>query len=164
MPRRGNKILQNIVSICEKCSGSEEDENEVIQNEDEIEILESDESMQAGESSDSEKENHQKLGLRRKRMRILSDSESENETSITESSQNSDAYCDTEIAVDGTTWTKLKVGGSSGRYPFHKIFKDIAGPTSYVKRNVMEDNVSSAFHLIRTKNMIVVLKKKHVVF
>ena len=87
MSRRGNKILQNIVSTCEECSGSEEDENEVIQNEDEIEILESDESMQTGESSDSEKENQQKLGLRRKRMRILSDAESENETSITRSSK-----------------------------------------------------------------------------
>ncbi|KAK9503506.1 hypothetical protein O3M35_010051 [Rhynocoris fuscipes] len=43
MSRRGNKILQNIVSICEECSGSEEDENEEIQDEDEIEILESDE-------------------------------------------------------------------------------------------------------------------------
>lgn len=87
MSRRGNKILQNIVSICEECSGSEEDENEVIQDEDEIEILESDESMQAGDSSDIEKENHQKFGLRRKRMRILSsDSESENETSIRRSS------------------------------------------------------------------------------
>lgn len=109
-----SKILQNIVSICEECSGSEEDENEVIQNEDEIGILESDESMQAGESSDNGKENHQKLGLRRKRMCFLSDSESENETSITESSQNSNAFCDTEIAVDGTTWMKLKVGWSNG--------------------------------------------------
>ena len=45
-------------------------------------------------------------------------------------------------------------GGSSGRYPVHKIFKDIAGPTGYAKRNVMEGNVSSAFHLIITKNMI----------
>lgn len=117
--------------------------------------MESDESMQAGDSSDIEKEYHQKFGLRRKRMRILSsDSESENETSIRRSSQNSEAVCDTEIAVDGTTWTKLKVCGSSGRYPFHAIFKEIAGPTGYAKRNVMEGNVSSAFHLIITKEMI----------
>lgn len=46
------------------------------------------------------------------------------------------------------------MGGSSGRYPFHTIFKDIAGPTGYAKRNVMEGNVSSAFHLIITKKMI----------
>ena len=126
----------------------------MIQNEDEIEIFESDESMQAGESSDSEKENLQNLGLCKKRMRILSDPESGNDTSFSRLSQNSDAFCGTEIAVDGRIWTKLEVGGSGGRSPVHKIFKDIAGPTGYAKRNVMEGNVSSAFHLIITKNMI----------
>ncbi|OWR47705.1 hypothetical protein KGM_208179A, partial [Danaus plexippus plexippus] len=79
MSRRGDKILHKIVSISEECSGSEED-IDFIQNEDEIEILESDESMQAKESSDSEEENLQKLSSHRKRMRILSDAESENET------------------------------------------------------------------------------------
>uniref|UniRef100_A0A1A9UVM7 Uncharacterized protein n=1 Tax=Glossina austeni TaxID=7395 RepID=A0A1A9UVM7_GLOAU len=54
MSRRENKILQK-KNACEECSGSEDDENEVIQNEGEIEILKSDENMQAGESSDSEK-------------------------------------------------------------------------------------------------------------
>uniref|UniRef100_A0A1A9ZA79 Uncharacterized protein n=1 Tax=Glossina pallidipes TaxID=7398 RepID=A0A1A9ZA79_GLOPL len=77
MSRRENKLLQK-KNVCEECFGSEEDENEVIQNEGGIEILESDETMQEGESSDSEKENQQKLGLRRKSMRILSDAESEN--------------------------------------------------------------------------------------
>lgn len=156
MSRRGNNILKNIVSISEEFSGTscEEDENEITQNKDEIEILESDEIGQTGESSDSEKENLQNLCRSRKRMRILSDSESENETNIPRSSQNLDAVCDTEIAIDGIIWTKLKVGGSSGRPPVHRIFKDIAGPTGYSKRNVMEGNVSSAFHLIIIKNMI----------
>uniref|UniRef100_A0A1A9UYC2 DDE_Tnp_1_7 domain-containing protein n=1 Tax=Glossina austeni TaxID=7395 RepID=A0A1A9UYC2_GLOAU len=109
-------------------------------NKDEIEIKESDESMQAGEPSDSEKEIQQKLDLRRKRMRILSGAESENETNITRSSKNNIGR-----------WTTLEVGGYSGRYPIRKIFKDISG---YAKRTVMEGNVSSAFHLIITKNMI----------
>ena len=125
--------MKNIVTNSEECSGSEEAETEVIQNEDEIGIFESDESMQTGESSDSEKENQQNLDLHRKRMRILSDSESGNETSILRTAQNSDAFCGTEVAVDGTIWTKLGVDGSSVRPPVHKIFKDIAGSTSYAK-------------------------------
>jgi hypothetical protein len=63
------------------------------------------------------------------------------------------AVCDTEIAVDGTIWKKLEVGRSSGR-PIHTIFKDIAGPTGYAKRNVMAGSVSSALHLIISKNML----------
>ena len=81
----------------------------MIQNEDEIEILESDESIQTGKSLDSEEANQQNLGLRRKRMRILSDSESGNERSIPRSDQNSNAFCGSEIAVDGIIWTKVQV-------------------------------------------------------
>uniref|UniRef100_A0A1B0BLL8 Uncharacterized protein n=1 Tax=Glossina palpalis gambiensis TaxID=67801 RepID=A0A1B0BLL8_9MUSC len=107
-----------MVSICEEYSGSEEDENEVIQNEDEIVILKSDEEKG--------------------------------------SSQNSDASYGTDVAVDRTTWTKLEVNRSICRYPIHKIFKNIAGPTGHGKKNLME--VNSAFHLIITKNTIEQIK------
>ena len=62
-------------------------------------------------------------------MHILHDSETEKDENISRSSQNLDAICDTEIAVDGTIWKKLEIGGSSGRPAIHKIFKDIADPT-----------------------------------
>uniref|UniRef100_A0A0K0G3K6 DDE_Tnp_1_7 domain-containing protein n=1 Tax=Strongyloides venezuelensis TaxID=75913 RepID=A0A0K0G3K6_STRVS len=76
-------------------------------------------------------------------MRAFSDSESENETIISGSFQSLEAFCHTEIAVNGTTWSKLEVGGSSGRYPIHQIFKGIAGPSGYEKRNVIEGSVSN---------------------
>ena len=42
-----------------------------------------------------------------------------------------------EIAIDGTQWIKLKAGGSRGRTSVRMIFKDIAGPTGYAKRNIV---------------------------
>ena len=69
-------------------------------------------------------------------MRILSSSDSKNErTSIPSTSQN--VMGEIEIAIDGTQWIKLKAGGSRGRTSVRMIFKDIAGPTGYAKRNIV---------------------------
>lgn len=72
------KKKKKIVSISEDCSGirCEENENELSQNENKIEILKSNRSGRTEESS--EKENFQNFHCNRKRMHILSDSESEN--------------------------------------------------------------------------------------
>ena len=42
----------------------------------------------------------------------------------------------------------VQAGKSAGRPPVHMIFKDIAGPTGYAKRNIMSGCVTSAFELI----------------
>ena len=55
-------------------------------------------------------------------MHLPCESESKNHTNVPRSSQNLNAVRDTEIAVDGTTWKKLKIDGSSGRRPIHPIF------------------------------------------
>ena len=44
-------------------------------------------------------------------------------------------------------WSKVKEGGTAGRSPTQNIFRDLAGPTGYAKRNIMLD-VFSAFVLI----------------
>ncbi|CAD1469964.1 unnamed protein product, partial [Heterotrigona itama] len=118
-----------------ECSGTsyEENENELSQNEDEIEIPKLDESGQTEKSSDSEVGNFRNFRRSRKRIRIPSDSKSENDANIPRSSQNLDAFCDTEIGIDETIWKKLEVGGSSGRPLIHTIFKNVAGPTSSAK-------------------------------
>ncbi|KOC63609.1 hypothetical protein WH47_02490 [Habropoda laboriosa] len=98
-------------------------------------------------SSDSEEENFFKMRRNKKRMRIISSSDTEDErTSIPSTSR--DVMEEIEIAADGTEWVKLKAGKSRGRPPAHFIFKDIAGPTGYAKRNIMSGCVTSAFELI----------------
>lgn len=89
---------------------------------------------------------------KRKRMCILSTSDSENETSISNISRN--VIGETEITIDGTQWIKLETGGSSGRPLTYTIFKDIAGPTSYAKKNIMPGYVNSTFELIIDRQMI----------
>ena len=83
----------------------------------------------------------------KKRMHIFSSSDSEDgRTSIPSTSQN--VIGKIEIVIDGTQWIKLKAGESRGRTPVRMIFKDIAGPTGYAKKNVMLNCVTSAFELI----------------
>lgn len=54
----------------------------------------------------------------------------------------------TEIASDGTIWTRIEEGGVAGRSPVHSAFKDVQGPTAHAKRNIMNGNVSSASLLL----------------
>ena len=86
-------------------------------------------------------------------MRILSSSDSKNErTSIPSTSQN--VMDEIEIAIDGTQWIQLKAGESRGRTPVRMIFKDIAGPTGYAKRNIMLGCVTSAFEWIIDRHIM----------
>lgn len=49
---------------------------------------------------------------------------------------------------------RLKAGKSRGRTPIRMIFKDIAGPTGYAKRNIMSGCVTSAFELIIDRHIM----------
>ncbi|XP_068980989.1 uncharacterized protein [Bombus flavifrons] len=153
--RRYNKILNKIVNINEDRSEdtSEEGQYELGQSVADSESFEYIESGEIEGSSDSEEETFLKVCRNKKRMRILSSFDSEDErTSIPSTSQN--VIGEIEIAVDGTQCIKLKAGGSRGRMPVRIIFKDIAGPTSYAKRNIMSGCVTSAFELIIDRHIM----------
>ncbi|XP_068972161.1 uncharacterized protein [Bombus flavifrons] len=144
-----SKILNKIVNISKDCSEdtSEEDQYELGQSEVDSESSGYIESGEIEGSSDTEKENFLKACRNKERMRILSSSDCEDKrTSIPSTSQN--VMGEIEIAADGTQWIKLKAGGSRGRTPVRMIFKDIAGPTGYAKRNIMSSCVTSAFEFI----------------
>ncbi|KAK1131936.1 hypothetical protein K0M31_016078 [Melipona bicolor] len=84
---------------------SEEDQYELLESEDENEGSECIESGEIERSLDSEEENFFKVYRSKKRMRILSSSDSEDRrTSIPSTSQN--VMGEIEIAVDGTRWIK----------------------------------------------------------
>nr|XP_012152690.1 PREDICTED: uncharacterized protein LOC105664119 [Megachile rotundata] len=146
--RRCNKKLAKVTNINEDCSEgtSEEDQYELGESEDYSEYSESIETGEMKGSSDSEEENFN-TRRNKKRTRIISSSDTEDErTSIPSTSR--DIMEEIEIAADGTQWVKLKAGKSSGRPSVHTIFKDIAGPTGYAKRNIMSGCVTSASELI----------------
>ena len=139
----------------EDCSEdtSEEDQYELGHSEADSESSEYIESGEIEGSSDSEEEHFLKVCRNKKRMRILSSSNSEDErTSIPSTSQN--VIGEIEIAIDGTQWIKVKTGVSRGRTPVRMIFKDIAEPTGYAKRNIMSGCVTSAFGLIIDRHMM----------
>ncbi|XP_033306710.1 uncharacterized protein LOC117209140 [Bombus bifarius] len=153
--KRYSKIMNKIVNINEDCSEdtSKEDQYELGQSEADSESSKYIESGEIEGSSDSEEEHFLKVCCNKKRMRILSSSDSEDErTSIPSTSQN--VIGETEIAIDGTQCIKLKAGGSRGRTPVRMIFKDIAGPTGYAKRNIMSGCVTTAFELITGRHIM----------
>ena len=77
-----------------------------------------------------------KVCRNKKRMRILSSSDSENERmSILSASQS--VMGKIEIAVDGAQWIKLKAGGSRGSTLVRMIFKDIEEPTLVTLREIL---------------------------
>ncbi|XP_026471013.1 uncharacterized protein LOC113375288 [Ctenocephalides felis] len=55
---------------------------------------------------------------------------------------------ETETAVDGTVWTKTAEVGTPGRSLSNCVFKDVNGPTSYAKKNIITGDLVSAFSLI----------------
>ncbi|XP_055388036.1 piggyBac transposable element-derived protein 4-like, partial [Condylostylus longicornis] len=105
------------------------------------------------EKSDSECEKENEFPASffrcRKRMRICSSSESDNETSNANITRK-----DVHIASDGTVWKEIQKGGCAGRSPSHNIFKATSGPTAYTKRNIISGQVSSAFMLLIDNRMI----------
>ncbi|XP_047365530.1 uncharacterized protein LOC124955315 [Vespa velutina] len=104
-------------------------------------------------SSNSEEENFLKVCRNKKRMRILFNSNSEDERmSIPSTFKN--VMSEIEIAVDGSQWIKLKAVGFEGRTSVRIIFKDIAGPTGYAKKNITLGCVTSAFELIIDRHII----------
>ncbi|XP_033351375.1 uncharacterized protein LOC117234360 [Bombus vosnesenskii] len=153
--RRYNKILNIIVNINEDCSEdtSEEDQYELGQSEADSESSEYTEGGEIEGPSGNEEGNFLKMFRNKKRMRIFSSLNFEDErTSIPSTSQN--VMGEIEIAIDGIQWIKLKAGGSRGRTPVRMIFKDVTGPTGYAKRNIMSGCVTSAFELIINRHIM----------
>lgn len=78
-------------------------------------------------TSKSEGESFINIPRRRSIARRISDADEE--------SQN--AFHDENVAPDGTVWSLIKQGGTSGRLVAPNIFKDASGPTAYAKSNIM---------------------------
>ncbi|XP_068626388.1 uncharacterized protein [Battus philenor] len=106
---RNNKKLTKITNINEGCSevSYEEDQYELGESDDYSKDSESTETAEMEGSSDSEKENLFNIRRNKKRRRIISSSDTEDErTSIPSTSR--DVMEEIEIAVDGTRWVRLK--------------------------------------------------------
>ncbi|XP_071039571.1 uncharacterized protein [Parasteatoda tepidariorum] len=112
---------------------SSEDESDYIQSET-ADVEDSDEEAITND------ENEGVINVSRKRCRVLSSSDSDEETDNT--------FQKTETAADGTVWLKFDEGGIPGRLPSTCVFKGVKGPSGYAKRNIMADNLVSAFSLI----------------
>lgn len=135
--------LENATNIPQECSyveselcDSNGDNSSAIIESDDEEISDED---NIDQSSDSDCENILNKRTRRG-MRFPSSSVDEC-GSIIPNQQ-------TEIASDGTIWTRIEEGGIAGRLPLHSVFKDVHGPTTHAKRNIMNGNLSSAFLLL----------------
>lgn len=129
---RQSKFLEDINDIGEEFS--EIGEDEFSENED---ILVTNENESESTDTDNEEENIVNIGCGRKRRRLLSSSE-ESEAEINEQ----------HVAIDGSVWEEIQIGGTPGRPPLHNIFRQEVGPTGYAKRHIMKGKVSTAFSLI----------------
>ncbi|XP_014614325.1 PREDICTED: uncharacterized protein LOC106792422 [Polistes canadensis] len=121
------------LDLRERKDSSEENDCELDESEPGNETTQCFESGGTEISSDSEEKNLFTVRRNKKKMRILSSSDSEDERrSFPRTSQN--VAGDIEIEADGTQWTKLKSGGCRGRTTIRMIFKDIGGPIAHAKR------------------------------
>ncbi|KAL6417615.1 hypothetical protein ACFW04_014418 [Cataglyphis niger] len=137
------ELLEKLRNIGAECSDIESDATSwELSSEDESDYVQSETSD--AEDSDEEAiindENESVINVPRRRCRVLSSSDSDEETENT--------IQETETAVDGTVWRKIAEGGIPGRSPSTCVFKGVKGPTGYAKRNIMADNLVSAFSLI----------------
>ncbi|XP_015925395.1 uncharacterized protein [Parasteatoda tepidariorum] len=141
--RRSNRLLEKLKSIGENCSDIESDStNWELSSENESDYIQS-ETYDADDSDEKAitiDKNESVNNVSRKRCRVLSTSDSDEETENT--------FQETETAADGTVWLKFDEGGIPGRLPSTCVFKGVKGPTGYTKRNIMADNIVSAFSLI----------------
>lgn len=137
-----NSTLQKIQAIVSECSDIECDEDEIFENESDsscsLHIESSDDDGNDGDKS-SEEECNIRNTPKRRCMRFPSSTDDE-----TERSQDAEI----EISPNGTIWQKLEDGGAVGRLPNYCIFTGSSGPTAYARRNIMEEEVSSAFYLL----------------
>lgn len=148
------EVLEKLRNIGEECSDIESDAtNWELSSEDESDYIQSETSD--AEDSDEEAitndENESVINVPRKRYRVLSSSDSDEKTENT--------FQETETAADGTVWLKFDEGGIPGRLPSTCVFKGVKGPTGYAKRNIMADNLVSAFSLIIDNYIIKHIKK-----
>ncbi|XP_012270335.1 uncharacterized protein LOC105694359 [Orussus abietinus] len=148
------ELLEKLRNIDEECSDIESDAtNWELSSEDESDYIQSETSD--AEDSDEEAitndENESVINMPRKRCRVLSSSDSDEETENT--------FQETETAADGTVWLKFDEGGIPGRLPSTCVFKGVKGPTGYAKRTIIADNLVSAFSLIIDNYIIKHIKK-----
>nr|XP_033323541.1 uncharacterized protein LOC117218916 [Megalopta genalis] len=148
-----SELLEKLMNISKECSDIESNAiNSELSSEDETVHIQS----QTSETEDSDEEsiindeNESVINMLRKRCRVLSSSDSDEETENT--------FQETETAADGTVWSKFDEGGIPG-LPSTCIFKGVKGPTGYAKRNIIADNLISAFSLIIDNHIIKHIKK-----
>ncbi|XP_071039876.1 piggyBac transposable element-derived protein 4-like [Parasteatoda tepidariorum] len=141
------EFIKKLTSIYEDQSGSDSDINELCNSEEEFEEV----ITEIEDSEDSGNENLRNTCYKRRRMRIISDSKSENEMEVVDTCNLENSI---ERSADGTLWETLKEGGGCGGKPAYSMFKDVSGPTAYAKKNIMLGNVRSSFELIIDNGMI----------
>ncbi|XP_066590647.1 uncharacterized protein [Prorops nasuta] len=150
--QKNNLLLKKLIKIKKDQSCTESDTIYVDQCDNEVELKEE---VNKIESSSSEFEDLC-VAPSKKRARVISGSETENDLDAIDTS------CDKEIsaekAADGTLWETLNEGRNVGRLPIYTIFKDVSGPTAYAKRHIMLGSASSAFNLIIDEGMIAYIK------
>lgn len=134
------KLLEKINNIDEECSESKEEElseSEVDNIEQHDDLFDTTDSCQSS-GTDSEAENMLNMRKGQKRKKLLLSSESESDV---------EDQC-IETATDGTVWQEIEEGSTPGRAPIHNIFREVAGPTGYAKRNIIKGKVRTAFSLL----------------
>nr|XP_012145741.1 PREDICTED: piggyBac transposable element-derived protein 4-like [Megachile rotundata] len=146
------ELLEKLRNIDEECSDIESDaKNWELSSEDEWDYIqnETSDAEDSDEEAISNNENESVINVPRRRCRVISSSDEETEN----------IFQETETAADGTVWIKFAEGGIPGRSPSACVFKGVKGPTGYAKRNIMADNVVSAFSLIINNYIIKHIKK-----
>ncbi|XP_014613601.1 PREDICTED: uncharacterized protein LOC106792019 [Polistes canadensis] len=59
-----------------------------------------------------------------------------------------------EIASDGTIWTRIEKKGFAGKLPVHGAFKDVHWLTAHAKETLLNKDLSSAFILLIENHML----------
>ncbi|KAK2580001.1 hypothetical protein KPH14_010766 [Odynerus spinipes] len=148
----GRELLEKLREIGEECSDTESNATRwELSSEDESDHIQSETSdaEESDEEAITNDENEDVINVPRKRRRVLISSDEETENTSQE----------TETAADGTVWWKFDEGGIPGRLPSTCIFKSVTGPTGYARKNVMANNLVSAFSLIINDYIIKHIKK-----
>ncbi|XP_043485877.1 uncharacterized protein LOC122513536 [Polistes fuscatus] len=146
------ELFEKLREIGEECSDIESNATRwELSSEDESDHIQSETSdaEESDEEAITNDENENVINVPRNRRRVLISSEEETENTFEE----------TETAADGTVWSKIDEGGIPGRLPSTCIFKGVTGPTGYARRNVMANNLVSAFSLIINDYIIKHIKK-----
>jgi len=63
-----------------------------------------------------------------------------------------------EQSVDGTTWTRVEQGNTTGRLTQKNVLRETSGPTGHAKRNIVADSPASAWRLFVSEPILRLIK------